>query len=236
MLNARMTDPGSEPPAGVKVHPYLSSRISPDVQIEMLRLHQSIETLLPNRLSKVIQFIGPEGGEGTTAIVNAFGDVVSRRIGKSVISIDIEEMEEQQSRRNTSDRRLLTGPQRLEGLPGRRGITNVVGLQGVDRTFRQGRSVGETLFQRGTLSAYWDRLSAATDLILLDTPSAVRSASGLAVAPTADGVVLVIEANRSGYATVRRAKEDIERSGGHLLGVVLNKKRRYLPRFLERWV
>jgi Mrp family chromosome partitioning ATPase len=112
----------------------------------------------------------------------------------------------------------------------------LVGLQGLDRTFREGRAAGEALFQRGTLSAYWDRLSAATDLILLDTPSAVRSASGLAVAPTADGVVLVIEANRSGYATVRRAKEDIERSGGHVLGVVLNKKRRYLPRFLERWV
>jgi hypothetical protein len=211
------------------------------MEIEMLRLHQSIETLLPNRLSKVIQFIGPEGGEGTTVIVNAFGDVVSRRIGKSVISIDVEKMEEQQSGRNPSNRHLLASPARfegtrLEGLRGRRIMTNVVGLQGLNYSLREGRAAGETLFQRGTLSAYWDRLSAATDLILLDTPSAVRSASGLAVAPTADGVVLVIEANRSGYATVRRAKEDIERSGGHVLGVVLNKKRRYLPRFLERWV
>lgn len=183
MLNARMIDPETALLAGVKIHPYLTNSVSRDVEIEMLRLHQSIETLLPNRPSKIIQFMGPEGGEGTTAIVNAFGDVVARRIGKSVISIDVEKMESEQAVARVTGRRL---PPVISG-GGSTGAklpvpANARGSQVAALDRRDGRTAGEVLYQRGTLSSYWSRLGAATDLILLDTPAAKRSASGLAAA------------------------------------------------------
>jgi hypothetical protein len=232
-----MSDAEGTLPAGITFHSTVIGRVPRDVEVEMLRLHQSIETLLPGRPSKIIQFIGPEGGEGTTAIVNAFGDVVSRRIGKSVVSVDVERMEQDQSSYGISQA-LLPQPRGRLGEFGRnrQAMATSAGLPDLRRDPRRHQMPGEVLYQRGTLSAVWSRLSAATDLLLLDTPSSARSAAGLAAAPTADGVVLVIEANRSGYAAVIRAKEEIERSGGFVLGIVLNKKRRYLPRFLDRWV
>jgi hypothetical protein len=232
-----MSEPDSALPAGVTFHSLVTSRIPKDVEIEMLRLHQSIETLLPGRPSKIIQFIGPEGGEGTTAIVKAFGDVVSRRIGKSVVSVDVERMEQEQAASGTPQTLLAASRGRLgEYGRNRQALAKSAGLPDIHRDPHRRQLSGEFLYQRGTLSATWSQLSAATDLLLLDTPSSARSAAGLAAAPTVDGVILVIEASRSGYAAVIRAKEEIERSGGVVLGAVLNKKRRYLPRFLERWV
>jgi hypothetical protein len=232
-----MTEQDDQMPAGFRLHTGTSYRVSPEIEIEMLRLHQCIETLLPNRPSKVIQFISPNGGEGTSAIIKVFGDVVTRRVGKMVVSVDVERMEHHRNTQMEQPRLAVSHQGRIsEGVRNRRIMANVVGLPVQQQILGHDGVPAETLFQRGALSAQWSRLSAATDLILLDTPSTAKSATGIAVAPTADGVILVIEAGRSGYADVRRVKDDIERSGGHLLGCVLNKRRRYLPRFLDRWI
>jgi protein-tyrosine kinase len=239
-----MTEQEEQMLAGVRLHPGAANRVSRETEIEMLRLHQCVETLLPNRPSKVIQFIGPSGGVGVSAIVNVFGDVVARRVGKRVLSVDVVEMERgwnalalEMERHPGVASPMVAGNGRIaEGFRNRQIMANVIGLPTQAQFPGLAGSPAGTLFQRRSLSAHWSRLSAATDLILLDTPPAAASATGLAVAPTADGVILVIEAGVSGHADVVRAKEDIERAGGHLLGCVLNKRRSYLPRFIERWV
>jgi capsular exopolysaccharide synthesis family protein len=51
--------------------------------------------------------------------------------------------------------------------------------------------------------------------------------------PRLDAAVVVIEADRTRVDEVQRAKRQLERSGAKLLGVLLNRRKNYLPAFLD---
>jgi len=48
-----------------------------------------------------------------------------------------------------------------------------------------------------------------------------------------DATVFVIEADRTRVDEVQRAKRQLERGGAKMLGVLLNRRKNYLPTFLE---
>jgi Mrp family chromosome partitioning ATPase len=54
------------------------------------------------------------------------------------------------------------------------------------------------------------------------------------LAPGVDGVVLVVEADRTKRDQIQRAQRTIEMANGNLLGLVLNKRRYVVPRWLYR--
>ena len=81
-------------------------------------------------------------------------------------------------------------------------------------------------------AAIWAPLRAAYDLILVDAPPATTSPQGLAVSRQVDGAVLVIAAEETRWPVAERVKQSIERSGGRVLGVVLNKRKYHIPRWM----
>jgi Mrp family chromosome partitioning ATPase len=72
------------------------------------------------------------------------------------------------------------------------------------------------------------------DRILVSAPALGREAEATFVAQLADGVVLVVEANRSRRETVRRAKEQLEAAQVRILGAVLDQRTFPLPEMLYR--
>ncbi|MBM2812410.1 MAG: Non-specific protein-tyrosine kinase, partial [Chloroflexi bacterium] len=68
-------------------------------------------------------------------------------------------------------------------------------------------------------------LRADADTVFIDAPPAGIVADAAILAPQVDGVVLVISAFRTRREDATRAKEQIERVHGSLLGVVLNNAR-----------
>lgn len=61
------------------------------------------------------------------------------------------------------------------------------------------------------------------DYIIVDTPPIGSVIDGAIVAQKCDGVVLVIESGAISYRLEQRVKEQLEKSGSRILGVVLNK-------------
>jgi protein-tyrosine kinase len=86
------------------------------------------------------------------------------------------------------------------------------------------------------LDAVFAALRRVFDLILIDGGAATEGALGLALAKKADRVLLVIEADRTRVRVAATAKRDIEVNGGQLLGVVFNKRRYRMPRFVYQWL
>jgi len=74
------------------------------------------------------------------------------------------------------------------------------------------------------------------DLILIDPPALQQSAAALAAAPFADITMVVVEAERTRAAVVRNLVDRIENAGGEVLGVILNKRRFYIPRMIYSWL
>ena len=68
-----------------------------------------------------------------------------------------------------------------------------------------------------------DRLAKSYDVVLIDSaPVAFDSPTG-SLAPTVDGVLLVVGADGLQVSVIQKAKEQLQRSGANLLGVVLNR-------------
>ena len=65
------------------------------------------------------------------------------------------------------------------------------------------------------------RARAQADVVLVDTPPAAILADAALLAPRLDGMLLVVSAGRTRRDLARRAKEQLERTGSNVLGVVL---------------
>lgn len=70
------------------------------------------------------------------------------------------------------------------------------------------------------------------DFILLDCPSLKESGDAALFAPSVDGVVVVVEAERTRKEQVRSTLNAIEMAQGNLLGCVLNKRQYPIPEWL----
>jgi Mrp family chromosome partitioning ATPase len=75
-------------------------------------------------------------------------------------------------------------------------------------------------------------LRAEFDYTIIDCPSLKESGDLLSIAPFVDGAILVVEANRARRDQPRQAERYISAAGGTLLGYVLNKETRDVPRWL----
>jgi uncharacterized protein involved in exopolysaccharide biosynthesis len=73
-------------------------------------------------------------------------------------------------------------------------------------------------------------------LIVLDLPSIYEGASATKTAAMADGVLLVVESEGVRREVVVKVKDKLERAGANLMGVVLNKQRFYIPKWLYQRV
>jgi capsular exopolysaccharide synthesis family protein len=72
-------------------------------------------------------------------------------------------------------------------------------------------------------------LGRHSDVVFIDAAPVTLYPDARALAPIVDGVILVIEADVTPVAVANRAVELIRDTGANLLGVVLNKRRDYIP-------
>jgi capsular exopolysaccharide synthesis family protein len=72
------------------------------------------------------------------------------------------------------------------------------------------------------------------DYVILDGPSVPGSSDVRVICNKVDGVVLVLEAGKTRKQVAVRAKQELEEAGGKLLGVVLNKRKFYIPEWIYK--
>jgi hypothetical protein len=84
------------------------------------------------------------------------------------------------------------------------------------------------------LTVYLEKLRADYRYILIDCPSLREAEHAVILAPLVDGVVMVVEANRTQKEQMLYAERTIENAGGRILGHVLNKRTYVIPDWLHR--
>ena len=75
---------------------------------------------------------------------------------------------------------------------------------------------------------------ARFDYVILDTPPVSRYVDCLVIGPRVDHVILVVRAHRTKKQIVVHAKEQIAKHGGRIMGVVLNRRRFFIPEFIYK--
>lgn len=92
-----------------------------------------------------------------------------------------------------------------------------------------GRAVSRLESVRGVYGMLRRRYS----LTVVDCPAVFSGQQLTILASAADETILVLEAERSNLGGVARAREALEQRGASVLGVVMNKSRRRIPKLLD---
>jgi len=93
---------------------------------------------------------------------------------------------------------------------------------------REGVLAAEVL--RGSLQS----VGGAYDWIVVDGPPVLESPDAASLGAVVDGVVLVVQAGRTKRPVLTRSVDLLRRSGGKVLGMVLNRRRLEIPEFIYR--
>jgi hypothetical protein len=83
-------------------------------------------------------------------------------------------------------------------------------------------------------ATYLARLRERFPYVLIDCPSLKESTDILGLAPLVDGVLMVIEANRTTKEQIVYLERTLERGGGRILGHLLNKRTYPIPEWVHR--
>ena len=201
---------------------------------EMLSLYKVIDAQFETMTNRVLQFIGSSPGEGASTVAREFARVTAERIGQRVLLIDADRHEGTQSKFYSMQSE--DGWMQAIEEPDKQG--NAIHRIGESRLFLSPASNSGSptprIFSGPRFDEFWSRIKLNFDLLVIDSPALAVSPDALAIASRVDGVVLVVEAEKTRWRTARYVKEQIERVGGNVLGTVFNKRRYYVPQCIYK--
>lgn len=96
---------------------------------------------------------------------------------------------------------------------------------------------GETgLLGSESFLAFLKQAREVYDYIILDAPPVSSFPESKILSAAVDGVVLVVLAGKTRKHVMLKAQIEIERAQGHLVGVILNRRKHYIPKWLYQWI
>jgi len=209
--------------------------LGPEVEEAYQRLGTSL-LLAPGHVAadqpKLLGVVASRHGEGTTTTAAVFASILVRRRGGRVAVVEA-------NLRTPSFETafgIRRGPGLCELVAGTATLTDVAQPTPVPNLFAVagGHSPGAaTLFDSPALAAVLAQLREHFDFIIVDLPPVNVYGDALIIGPQLDAAIIVIEADATRVPDVERARRTLERSGVRFVGSVLNRRRNYIPAFLE---
>jgi protein-tyrosine kinase len=193
-----------------------------------LRPMEDLVTRIDAQLSRpggrVVGFIASGSGEGTSTLARAYASAVVSLLRRRVLLLcAIDE--------DASDPGVL--PALAAGLP----LDDCLQpLPGGGFTGSLGGHNAGVLWELQARTDLWQELRNRFDEIVIDLPATSVSHIGLTSAAQCDGVVVVLEAEKTRAPVVEKLIASLRAVRAPLLGTVLNKRRYYLPQRVYRWL
>jgi Mrp family chromosome partitioning ATPase len=77
-------------------------------------------------------------------------------------------------------------------------------------------------------------MKTQADWVMFDAPHINSYDDSIALAARVDGVIMVVEAEKTRWEVAEHAKQRVENSNGKILGVILNKRQSHIPDWLYK--
>ncbi len=231
-LNHTDTEDSSSPPPSpppISIPRYYEEQ-------ELLGLAQTIAKGLPHPDQNVIQFIGSRLGEGTSTLIREFALTSSQNSRKPVLLVEADFHRPTQYQAFGIPTKppldyVLKAGQTLEGVISQVGTSNLY-LATLSTTMQQ--SLTERSFFHST--DMWKSAREQFSLILIDSSPVGATKDSLAFCATVDGVILVLEAEKTRSSVAHSVKNQIVAREGNLLGIVYTKRKLHIPKFFYKFL
>jgi Mrp family chromosome partitioning ATPase len=183
---------------------------------------------------KVVEFIGSQGGEGTSSIARDFAILMTQRSNRPILLLDLDLPINGHRAWFAQNTNLISTSIKVV-IPHGRLMFHRVGSSPLviselvlDST--AANPLNDLIIGRQTL----DQLRDVFSLIIADAPPLAASFEGVAFSANADATVMVVEAERTRAPVALDLSERLKDMGAQLVGFVFNKRRFYVPDFLYR--
>jgi Mrp family chromosome partitioning ATPase len=198
-----------------------------------VQLYFAIEARRTSAMPLVVQFISPTPGTGSSTVASGYARVAADDCAQPVLYIDCNAAPMKPRRGSAEPQHLTLSEALRRGLPLTDAITHVRDSKNL-MWARLGAGERPLLALGGDrLQSMLDMLRANHPVIVLDTPPSSAPESA-AVSRYCDGSVLVVAAGQTRQWEIETAKSLLERLGGQTVGVVLNREKSVMPRWLGR--
>jgi len=89
-------------------------------------------------------------------------------------------------------------------------------------------------FENKRLKGIIGELKAEFDFVILDSAPILPYSDTQVLAPKADGVILIVRAEGTRWEVAQKARKELEKSGAHILGAILNQRHYHIPEFIYK--
>lgn len=196
---------------------------------QMQTLFRSVEPLISDvQGGAMIMFSSAHAGEGKTTVCGSYAATLAQSFGKSVLILDADRghalTRQWGSPKDATISALEKSPEPTAVLEaGRR-----VGPRGSISVVPVGSASADSP-ELVLIANIKEKLAKTFDCILIDAPAVADVSWSPSIGSMTDGVILVVEAERTRWPVVLNAKQEFESSGARVVGVFLNKRRFYIP-------
>jgi len=219
------------------LQPYKPFRlsISDHVSEEYLRVKHNLCLLLPEYGSKVLLFVGSARGEGTSTVVATFAMILASS-GERVLLIDANFRQPSQHD--------IFGVERANGV-----TESLFGSIPAKNFFKKTRINNLSILTSGLppsnpalvlgskkICSMIEQVKNEADWIVLDAPPVNEYCDAMAFCSEIDGVLFVVQAEKTKWEAAQKAKQRINDAGGKVVGVVLNRRKLYIPEWVYKWL
>ncbi len=209
--------------------------IPADFHRELSGLRFTLETALPDRATRVVQFAAAVAGEGTTTVASTFARIVAQDPSQSVLLVDANLRH--------------PGVGQFFGVPARPGLRELAGSPGLDLesslvaverwnlhvlTALPVSAEHGQMFQADAVRDFWARHGRHYRWVIIDAAPVLDAPETATLGTTVDTTVVVIQAARTKRGVVQRAMDVFAKAGAPVLGAVLNRRRHDIPEFIYR--
>ena len=207
-----------------------------EIQKNLKSLYQNLFSLIGSKKHFIFQFVSSKEGEGTSTLTRWFAQDLAFNYQKSVLLLDAD----------------YKKPSHLQHF-------NLISTCGWDEAIKNEITTDTIKNQVGNTSLCISSMSKNTslnlhsieprkfelffasiknefDITIIDSPPVSNTIEPLALCRYMDGIVLVIETEVTKCVFIEKAIELIRKHNGNLLGVVLNKRKYYIPKFIYKWI
>jgi protein-tyrosine kinase len=235
LVSSLPLEPSPPPPISLPVDPQ-HRKVEINMELEMLTLYQTITAALPNTRHPSVLFVGSRSNEGTTTITRELAKTVSLRMERTVLLIDFDRSRPEHHVYGNIRTQAYTEEVAETGDLIEDTLCQVEESSLYVMPLFQKTMVTPRTLESAKGGGFWDTLKARFDLIIVDSPPAMMFPDGPSLVSHVDGVVLVVEAEKTRWQVALSAKERIVKSGGNILGTVFNKRKYYIPRYIYKYL
>ena len=214
----------------------LARPLPESIHRELATLRNSIELVIP-RKNKIVAFAGAVRGEGASTLASAYARFLSQELGFRVLLVDADLTGEGE--------RLSAGPMALkegflqvvsDGLPAMRAVRSMNG-NGPHFMPSGGHSLRTLqVFSSERARELLRDLGTSYEVVVIDSAPVTLYPEVPVLLSLADGVVLVVQAERTRREAAQRAMSRLSGAGCNVIGAVMNRRRNVVPGFLYKRV